>query len=271
MRVTLLCTLSLALVSTSCAGGDQQLLLGATTSVQDPGLLDQLVEAFEAEYDYDVKPVVQGSGQVLELAREGEFDVIITHSPADEQALIDDGFATERIPVMQNYFQIVGPTGGEPYADLSDATSMPDAFRRIAEASVRFISRGDESGTHRRELAYWDHAAIDPAGQPWYVESAAGQGQTLFLANDDAAYTVVDSSTFTALRDGIQLVELYRDATSPNVYSVLRLDDDRLGDVNAAARDAWIDFITGPAGQRVIREFGAEEHGEPLFEPLILP
>ena len=252
----------------ACSGDDEQLLLGATTSVQDPGLLDELVEAFEDEYDYDVKPIVQGSGQILELAREGEFDVIMTHSPADEQALIDDGFATEKTEVMQNYFQLVGPE--DDPAGVADASDMADAFSRIAESGAAFISRGDESGTHRRELAYWEDAAIDPASESWYSESAAGQGDTLNLANERDAYTLVDSSTFFTFEENLAISLLYRDEDRPNVYSVLRLNEEQLEDVNAEARDAWIEFMTGVAGQRVVAEFGVEEYGEPLFEPLLL-
>jgi tungstate transport system substrate-binding protein len=257
------------LLATGCGGDDEQVLLGATTSVQDPGLLDELVAAFEDEYDYDVKPIVQGSGQVLELARQGEFDVIMTHSPADEQALIDDGFATEKTEVFQNYFQLVGPE--DDPADIAGATDLADAFTRIAESGASFISRGDESGTHRRELSYWEDAGIDPAGESWYSESAAGQGDTLNLANDRDAYTLVDSSTFFSFEKNLAVGLLYRDEDRPNVYSVLRLNEEQLPDVDAEARDAWIEFMTGEAGQRVVAEYGAEEYGEPLFEPLILP
>jgi tungstate transport system substrate-binding protein len=266
-RLVLLCLL-LLLISACSDGEEEQLLLGATTSLQDPGLLDVLVEAFEEDYDYDVKPIVQGSGQVLELARQGEFDVIMTHSPADEQALIDDGFATGKTPVMQNYFQLVGPA--DDPADIAGAESIADAFTRISETGASFISRGDDSGTHRRELRYWDDAGVDPAGESWYSESAAGQGDTLNLANERDAYILVDSATFFTFEENLDVELLYRDEDAPNVYSVLNLNEEELPDVNTGARDAWIGFMTSDAGQQVVNDFGREEYGEALFEPLLL-
>lgn len=255
------------LLLAGCEDSKDQLLLGTTTSVQDPGLLDELVAAFEDEYDYDVKPIVQGSGQILELARQGEFDVILTHSPADEQKLLDDGLAIDRTPVMQNYFEVVGPSS-DP-AGVRDADSMADAFALIAEAEASFLSRGDGSGTHKRELAIWEEAGIDPSGQSWYRESSSGQGQTLVFANDAESYTIVDNSTFDSFVAEVDLQELYRDTEKPNVYSVIRLNGGELDDVNTAAGDAWYEFLTSVEGQQLIADYGREDFGTPLFEPLL--
>jgi tungstate transport system substrate-binding protein len=231
-------------------------------------LLDALVEAFEDEYSYDVKPIVQGSGQILELARNGELDVVMTHSPGAQQALLHEGIGLERSPMMQNYFQLVGPAH-DP-AGVGAAQNMQEAFRRIAEARSTFVSRGDESGTHLRELSYWEGTGVDPAREPWYTETGTGQGQTLIVAGDSGAYTLVDSSTFGAFQGNTGLTLLLRDENSPNVYSVTRLNGQRLEDVNEAAGDAWLEFIWSDAGQAVIRDFGREEYGESLFEPLLL-
>jgi len=236
--------------------------------VQDPGLLDELVAAFEDDYGYDVKPIVQGSGQIIELARRGELDVIITHSPGDEQALLNDGVATGTTPVMQNFFLIAGPES-DP-ADVAGADGLADAFARIAASGAGFVGRGDGSGTHRRELATWEAAGVDPAGEDWYRESAAGQGQSVLVANDSDVYTLVDSATFISLADRLQIVELFRDEIAPNVYSVLRLDSEQLTEINENAAAAWIEFITSPRGQTVIEEYGRDEYGVSLFEPLLL-
>jgi tungstate transport system substrate-binding protein len=166
---------------------------------------------------------------------------------------------------MRNYFQVVGPE--DDPADVAGAASFPEAFERIADSGATFISRGDASGTHKRELSVWEGLGIDPVGQSWYRESAAGQGQTLTLANDDDAYTLVDNSTFATFADALDIVELLRDSDNPNVYSVVRLNAERLDEVNAAAGDAWLDFMTG-AAQQIIADYGREEYGEPLFEPL---
>jgi tungstate transport system substrate-binding protein len=266
-RVAFIALLVAAALS-ACGGGKDELLLGATTSVQDPGLLDELVAAFEEDYDYDVKPIVQGSGQIIELARRGELDVIMTHSPGDEQKLLDEGIALERTSVMRNYFLLAGPES-DPAA-VAGASSLREAFRRIAESEAGFVSRGDGSGTHRRELATWETAGIDPAGESWYRESAAGQGQSVLVANDSDDYTLVDSSTFIALENRLQIIELFRDEEQPNVYSVLRLDSEELSEVNDEAAAAWIEFMTSERGQRVIDEYGREEYGKSLFEPLLL-
>lgn len=257
-----------ALILATACGGDDELLLGATTSVQDSGLLDELADAFEEEYDYDVKPIVQGSGQVIELARRGELDVIMTHSPEDEQSLLDEGVAIERLPVMANYFLVAGPA--DDPAAVRTAIDLREAFFAIGITEAPFVSRGDESGTHRRELATWPEATIDPQGQDWYRESAAGQAQSLLLANDSDAYTLVDSATFLALRDRLQIAELFRDEAAPNVYSVLRLSDERLDEVDREAAEAWRDFMTSGRAQQLIADFGREEYGESLFRPLLL-
>ncbi|HEY5624897.1 MAG TPA: substrate-binding domain-containing protein, partial [Dehalococcoidia bacterium] len=214
------------------------------------------------------KPIALGSGQLLTLARRGELDVIMAHSPEDEASLIADGFALERTPVMSNDFLVVGPAS-DP-ADIAGARTLADAFARIAASGSAFISRGDESGTHKRELATWAEAGIDPDGESWYRVSAAGQGQSLQVANDGAAYTLVDSATFVAFAERLQVVEIYRDTAEPNVYSVLRLDADRLSHVRAEAADAWIEFMVSDRAQGVILEFGREEYGVSLFEPLLL-
>ncbi len=264
----------LALVSLAAMGllaacsSDDELLLGATTSMHDSGLLDELVAAFEDESDLDVKPIALGSGQLLALARRGELDVIMAHSPEDEQALIGDGFALQRTPVMRNDFLVVGPAS-DP-AGVAGAQTLADAFGRIAASGSSFVSRGDESGTHRRELATWAEAGVDPAGDGWYRVSASGQGQSLQVANDGAAYTLVDSATFAAFAGRLQISELFRDTAEPNVYSVLRLDAGRLGKVNEDAADAWIEFMVSARAQQLIAGFGQDEYGESLFEPLLL-
>lgn len=263
-----------ALLLSACGDDDVEpkgdLLLGATTSVQDSGLLDELVEEFEDEYGYDVKPIVQGSGQIMQLASRGELDIIITHSPGAEQQLIDDGFGLDRTPVMQNYFAIVGPEDDPARIAFFAFSAMPDAFRAIAESQSTFVSRGDGSGTNVRELAIWEDAGIVPEGNSWYRESGTGQGQTLSLANNEGAYTLVDTSTFTTFAEDLDIVELLRDTEEPNIYSVVRLNPLQLSDVNAEAGEAWFAFMTGESGQRVIAEYGREEYGEPLFEPLLL-
>ncbi len=265
-RIAIVSLVAIGLLA--ACGSQDELLLGATTSVHDSGLLDELVAAFEDESDINVKPIALGSGQLMAMARRGELDVIMAHSPEDEAALIADGFAVERISVMRNHFLVAGPAA-DP-AGVAGARDLGDAFARIADAEAGFVSRGDESGTHRRELAVWAELGVDPTGESWYRVSAVGQGQSLLVANDGAAYTFVDSATLVAFAERLQIVEIYRDTVEPNVYSVLRLDADRLAHVNEDAADAWIEFMASDRAQRVIMESGREEYGVSLFEPLLL-
>lgn len=254
---------SVILLAASCGSGND-LIVGATTSVHDTGLLDVLTEAFREESGYDVAavaPIVAGSGQILELARRGEVDAVITHSPQAEARLISDGDGMDRREIMQNRLVVVGPP--DDPAGVRSAATAAEALKRIAIAERMFISRGDSSGTHIRELALWGQAGIDPAGQSWYQESGAGQGQSLLVASDKGAYTLVDSSTFTVFRERLAL-ETYVFDDEPNQYSIIRVNPDK-HDVNEAAALAFANFLTSPVAQGIIAEFGRERYQEPLF------
>lgn len=256
------------LVLVSGCGGDAEttVMLGATTSVADPGLLDELVSAFEEESAYHVTPVVGGSGDILERARRGELDVIMTHSPSDEKKFVDDGDGLEPRKVMENFFLVAGPP--DDPAGVAGTTTLADAFKAIAAAEAPFISRGDNSGTHKRELATWESLGIDPKGQKWYQESAVGQGPNVLVASEKGAYTLVDSSTFISVRDKVALEAILTDEDKPNVYTVMLVNPEKHDRVNIEAARAWADFVTGAAGQAIIAQFGKGEYGQALFVPL---
>lgn len=258
----------LALVSllvTSCGGGDE-LVIGVATSVRDTGLIDELVREFKEENPDvgTVKPVGAGSGQLIELARRGEVDVIISHWPGGEAQLIADDHGIDRRPFMHNSFLVVGPAA-DP-AGVGAASAPMEAFALIAEEEATFISRGDGSGTHVRELAVWEDAGIDPAGRSWYQESGAGQGASLLVASDRGAYTLVDSGTWTVLAQRADLTPYVADSQVLNLYSVMRVNPARHA-VNEEAALAFADFLTSAAGQVVIEEFGRQDYGQPVFVP----
>jgi len=268
LALSLLLALALALAVSSCGGdSDNELILGATTSVQDSGLLDELVRAFEDVSDYDVKPIVGGSGQTLETARQGEFDVILTHSPADEDKFVADGEGIDPRIIMHNFFIIAGPE--DDPAGVKGAATLSEAFERIASGEHRFVSRGDNSGTHRREVSIWEEVGVQPEGQSWYEESSTGQGQNLLVASDKGAYTLADSSTFTVFRERVDLLSLLTDRDEPNIYSLIRISTDKHPDVNAAGAIAFVEFLTSVAGQCLIADFGVEDYGASLFEPVL--
>ena len=252
-------------LSMSSCGGDD-LVIGVSTSVRDTGLLDELVDEFKRQRRdpaATVKPVATASGQLIELARRGEVDILITHFPEAEAKLIADGDGIDRRRLMHNLFVLVGPP--DDPAGVRAAASLPAAFRLIAGAEATFVSRGDNSGTHFRELALWRQAGIDPVGESWYQESGAGQGQSLLVTSDKGAYTLVDSGTFLVFRERLEL-ELYVSDEEPNQYSIIRVNPDK-HDVNEAAALAFAEFLTSAAAQRIIADFGLEEYGQPLFVP----
>ncbi|MCH7998730.1 MAG: substrate-binding domain-containing protein [Chloroflexi bacterium] len=256
---------ALAVLSMASCGGDD-LVIGVSTSVRDTGLLDELVDEFKRQRPDQaatVKPVAAGSGQLIELALRGEVDILIIHLPGAEAKLIADGDGIDRRELMHNFFALVGPP--DDPARAQSTLTMAEALKRIAATEKTFISRGDNSGTHLREMALWRQAGIDPVGESWYQESGAGQGQSLLVASDKGAYTLVDSGTFVVFQERLEL-ELYVSDEEPNQYSIIRVNPDKHG-VNEAAALAFAEFLTSPAGQRIIAGFGLEKYGEPLFVP----
>ena len=175
-------TLAVLLLASLACSSQDELILATTTSTQDSGLLDVLIPMFEDQYDYKVKTIAVGSGQALEMGARGEADVILAHSPKPEEEFMAAGNGESREPVMHNDFIIVGPE--DDPAGIANAESAAEAMALIAESGARFLSRGDESGTHSKELSLWAASEIDPAGQGWYEETGQGMGATLNIASE---------------------------------------------------------------------------------------
>ncbi len=258
--------LAVAIIASCGGSGGSDLLLGATTSLQDTGLLEEIIQAFEEQTGYKITPIVGGSAQILETARRGELDVVITHSPDDEAGFVSDGHGIDSRAVMKNYFATVGPP--DDPAGAAEAATLAEAFQRIASRQAVFVSRGDRSGTHLRELAVWEAAGIQPAGESWYQESGSGQGQSLLVASEKRGYTLVDTSTVAVFQTRVDLATFLIDFESPNVYSVTRVNPAMHDAVNSAVALAFSQFITSIAGQCIIEQFGMEEYGQSLFTPL---
>jgi len=243
----------------------RDIILATTTSTQDSGLLDLLVPDFQARTGYVVKTVAVGSGQALKMGEEGNADVLLVHSPAAEVAFMAAGHGVDRRLVMHNDFVIVGPSG-DP-AGIRGTPAASDAFGKIAAAQATFVSRGDDSGTYKAELALWKKAGITPAGA-WYVESGQGMGATLQIASEKAGYTLTDRATYLAQKDALDLEVLVEgDAALLNVYHVISVNPARWPSVNTAGALAFADYLTSAEGQALIGSFGVGEFGEPLFVP----
>ncbi len=243
----------------------QPVILSTTTSTQDSGLLDVLVPMFEKKNGTTVKTISVGTGQALALAAKGEADVCLVHAPDSEKKFVADGLLLNRRLVMHNDFIIVGPA--EDPARIKGLASAADALKRIAEAKATFVSRGDNSGTHQLEKKLWKEAKLEPAGA-WYLQAGQGMGATLGIASEKRAYTVTDRGTFLAFQKRVQLVNLVeKDRILLNIYSVLEANATKFPRVNTAGGKAFADFMVSKEVQEIIKTFGVDKFGEPLFFP----
>lgn len=241
--------------------GGRDVILATTTSLRDTGLLDSLLPAFERETGYRLQAIAVGSGQALRMGERGDADVLLVHSPAAELAFVRAGSGARRRIVAWNYFAIVGPRG-DP-ARVAEAPSAADAVRRIAAAACGFVSRGDSSGTHVREMALWADAG---GRRRWagYVETGQGMAMTLLVADERGAYTLTDRATLAAFRERIDLVPLRAPEPSLlNAYHVIEVNPTGRPRVNAIGGRAFADWITSPGVQERIASFGPA--GDPPF------
>jgi len=243
-----------------------ELILATTTSTVDTGLLDVLVPMFEEKTGYVVKTVSVGTGQALKLGENGEADVLLVHAPDSEKPLEEAGVVINRQLVMHNDFIIIGPP--DDPAGVKGTTTAAEGLKKIAEVGAIFISRGDDSGTHKKELALWNEAGIDPKGNDWYQETGQGMGATINVANEKLGYTLADRGTYLAQKKNIDLeIVLEGDAPLLNIYHVMQVNPEKWPLVNAEGAKAFVEFMVDPEVQEIIRTYGVDKYGEPLFFP----
>lgn len=245
--------------------GNPEMILATTTSTQDSGLLDVLIPLFETKTGYKVKVIAVGTGAALAMGERGEADAILAHAPAAEQKLVDSGVVTNWKQVMHNDFVVVGPAA-DP-TGLKGVKTVPLAFARMAQAKAPFVSRGDDSGTHKMELGLWQAANLKPQGD-WYIQSGSGMGKTLSIASEKAAYTLSDRATYLAQKQNLQL-EILLEGDKPllNIYHVMQVNPAKFQKVNAQGGEAFVAFMMDAKTQKTIKEFGKEKYGQPLFFP----
>jgi tungstate transport system substrate-binding protein len=243
----------------------KDLILATTTSTVDTGLLDVLIPIFEKQAGYRVKTISAGTGQALAMGEKGEADVLLVHAPEAEKKLVDAGLVSNYQLVMHNDYVIVGPAG-DP-AGIKGKSSG-DAFKAIAQVEALFVSRGDDSGTHKKELSLWKKAEIDPKGKKWYQESGQGMGATLLMASEKQAYTLTDRGTYLAQKPNIKLDILSEgDKSLLNVYHVMQVNPEKFAKVNGKGGKAFAEFMIAPETQQIIGSFAKEKYGQPLFFP----
>ena len=240
--------------------------LATTTSTEDSGLLDFILPDFEAQSGLDVEVIAVGTGQALALGETGDADVVLVHARAREEEYMAAGHGTRREDVMFNDFVIVGPPA-DP-AGISGMTDAAAALTIIAAAEAPFVSRGDDSGTHTKELSVWEAAGIAPEGD-WYISAGQGMGAVLTMADELEAYTLTDRATYLARTlEGTGLVlQVEGDPVLFNPYGVMDVNPDKSPDINAAGALAFIDWIISVPTQDMISIYGVEEFGSPLFVP----
>ncbi len=262
MILTAGCTQS-SVPSAGPASGLQVLTLATTTSTQDSGLLDILLPLFREQTGIEVRVIAVGSGQALELGRRGDVDVLLTHAPEAEKEFVRDGFSRERIPVFHNDFVLLGPPG--EILSKQSAASLDDALRRISSDNLPFVSRGDDSGTHRKEQQLWASVGIEPQFSN-YLSAGSGMARTLRVAQEKQAYVLADRGTFLVLRSELSLeVIVEGDSRLLNFYAVMAIDPVRHPHVHAEAADRFISFLKETSTRQTISEFGRTKYGQPLF------
>jgi tungstate transport system substrate-binding protein len=239
------------------------IILATTTSVYDTGLLEKLLTPFEQATGYKVKPLAVGSGEALALAGRGEADILIVHSKDDELKFMDQGYGIDRKELMHNYFVLAGPAA-DP-AKIKGSKSVGEAFKKIAEAQAVFVSRGDKSGTNKKELKIWQELKLQPKGE-WYLESGQGMAETLRLANEKQAYILSDIATYTFLKKNLNLeIMLGEDPSLINRYSVILVNPKVFAKINVVGARKLYDYLFSPEALKIIKNFGVKDYGKALF------
>jgi len=241
-----------------------EIILSTTTSTQDSGLLDYLLPIFTQETGVTVKTIAVGTGNALQMGRDGEADVLLVHAKPDELKLVEEGHGTLRHDVMYNDFVLVGPKGG---SDLAKGNDIKAAFTEINEKGLVFVSRGDDSGTHKKELKFWSDLDLVPSGE-WYVEAGAGMGDVLKIADEKMGYTMTDRATYLAMKDDLGLeVVVEGDESLFNQYGVIPVNPDKGDMINELGALEFTNWIISDKVQALIGEFGVDKYGEGLFIP----
>ncbi len=267
----------LGLLGSGCGGQSaelQVLRLATTTSTDNSGLLAAILPDFEEQYNAQVDVIAVGTGQAIALGESGDVDVILVHSRAREDAFVESDHGTQRSDVMYNDFILVGPEA-DP-AGVQGTALAADAFTAIASAGADFASRGDDSGTHSKELSIWNSAGIDPsmAGE-WYKSLGQGMGDTLTFANQAGAYTLTDRGTYLSMQDNLPdlvvmvgggSIDENQDSTLYNPYGVIPVNPDK-GNINLELAESFVEWLASVPTQQEIAEFGVDQFGQPLFYP----
>jgi len=243
------------------------ILLSTTTSTENSGLLSFILPKFTKDTGFEVKVVAVGTGQALKMGENGEADVLLVHAKSSEEAFVADGHGLERFDVMYNDFVLIGPKNDPLQMEAHSSSSILSAFEALHKQNAIFVSRGDDSGTHKMELSLWSMLSVEPKGD-WYVSAGQGMGPVIQMTNEKQGYTLTDRATYLSMKDSIELeIVLEGDVQLFNQYGVIAVNPNKHDRINAKGADAFVKWILSERGQALIGEFGREEFGESLFVP----
>lgn len=245
-------------LSFSCSSSSREILIASTTSLYDFGLIDRIVPLFQKKYNFKLTIIPVGSGQALKMARQGKVDAIFSHIPKEEEKFLREGFGTLRIPFAFNYFVLVGPP--ENPAKIEYGTSIKSAFKKIYHSKVLFLSRGDFSGTHFKELEIWKNVGLNTEGKEWYLELGVGMGQALITASEKSAYTISDITTFLKMKNRLNLRVITEDRELRNIYSLIIVKG-----TEQKKASVMKEFVLSEDFKKIVSECGLVDGKETLF------
>lgn len=243
------------------------IILATTTSTQDSGLLDAILPDFTYKTGYEVKVVAVGSGEAMKMGEDGQADVLLVHSPQAEKDFVAAGHGPARYDVMYNDFVILGPKDDPAGIKAASNGNAQAAFKKIYDDKVKFISRADDSGTHKKELSIWEKLGLTPSGD-WYVESGKGMGDVITMTNEMLGYTIADRATWLNMAEGTDLAIVTEgDKDLFNPYGVIVVDPKKNDQINAEGALAFQEWILSDETQKLIGEYGKDKYGISLFTP----
>lgn len=266
LSVLLALTMLFALAACGGSGAEENkvIRMSTTTSVNDSGLLPYLLPVFEKATGYTVEVQSAGTGAAIQKAVDGNADLILVHAKASEETFVNDGYGVERIPFMYNYFVVVGPEA-DP-AGIKGSSNAAEAFGKIADKKASFVSRGDDSGTHKAEVKIWGEAVPDAEKDKWYISAGQGMGACLTMASEKGAYCLTDKATFLSNKADLDLeIILAEGDDMKNTYSLIECNPEKLEGINTKGAKALIEWMTGDEASALIAKYGEEQYGEALF------
>lgn len=253
--------LLLVMAATAMGAQNKEIILATTTSVRDSGLMDYLIPRFEEESGYKVSVIAVGTGKALQMGRDGEADLLLVHAKDSEMKFMEEGNGVERRELAHNYFVLVGPKND------TKMTSVNEAMKDISKEHLTFVSRGDDSGTNKKEISLWKSTGITPEGK-WYVNSGSGMAATLKMASELQGYTLSDIATYLNLKDTLDLeIKVGEDSKLLNLYSVITIDPTKNDYINKQGAEDLMNWLTSTSTKNLIGDFGKDQFGMSLFIP----